>query len=980
MKDNIKIQRIIIGALITLIVSSMIIGPVVILKSRANKKQINNYEEIEDIDDLPEEVQKIIKTTLPNDENLNTKKERNKQEIAEKEKIKTQIIEEIDNESITDEYKEYEKLSDEEKTKIEITPRKNKVDFENLDDIRDEIGYDENKIYPEKYNSLENSNISVSNQAPYGLCWNFAGTKVLEIYLNKTRNEVYNFSEIYTDYTASDLMFGDRTIHSGGDFGIFRQNSYIVGHVLEEKDEYEKNYTKDEYMSFLDKNQFTKITRTVSYPGINKKENSEEITSDEKIKEFRKTVKYHIMKYGALKASISMITGKNKKDVYCDGKDCYIDHDITIIGWDDNYPKENFERNDAELPKNNGAYLAQNSYGEDWGDNGRFYISYEDVFVEAQMDGIISTDINEQTAINMNNFSEPIREYLMKEYRFYIIDYEGEKYILKDKIESITSLDLNNKNINDNDLDSLKYFKNLITINLNNNNLTNIDVLAKRDRLAYISANNNNIKDVSALASLEKLNGIELDDNNGVSGYGKIKSLNSLSLINCNIENLENLNELENLEFLYLKDNSNLQIDFSMLPQEINTLNISNTNQNSLENLSANHKKIMQLDISNNPISKLDGIEELKILYSINISKTNITDLKILDELYDDEHNNPYQNFTVVMKDSDISDISMFNNIKVIEELNLEDNEIIDISNFDNENVIKLNLSGNKIKKGFESLINIRSLTLSNCDIDTLTDFPTMEKLQYLNLSNNNITDLGDIDKIKNIAELDLSYNKIIDLGIFKKFSNLWLLSLEGNKVTEGKLESDSISMLNIANSNIATSPRFSLSDLDSLYYINLSNNTITDFNKLIDTKTNSKNLTMVMENVVLNMNDIEYLKTNTQKEIRLSNAIIDYHISIKESIETELDSQIRQMLIKGKEFSDNTNVKMDKFYKTINVNDISEKYEFHVEKIPEDCIYEITVRLNFDNNDQHETAYRKTEKETLINKIIRSIKERLNN
>jgi len=58
MKDNIKIQRIIIGALITLIVSSMIIGTVVILKSRANKKQINNYEEIEDIDDLPEEVQK----------------------------------------------------------------------------------------------------------------------------------------------------------------------------------------------------------------------------------------------------------------------------------------------------------------------------------------------------------------------------------------------------------------------------------------------------------------------------------------------------------------------------------------------------------------------------------------------------------------------------------------------------------------------------------------------------------------------------------------------------------------------------------------------------------------------------------------------------------------------------------------------------------------------------------------------------------
>ncbi|TCT11613.1 C1A family cysteine protease [Natranaerovirga pectinivora] len=49
-------------------------------------------------------------------------------------------------------------------------------------------------------------------------------------------------------------------------------------------------------------------------------------------------------------------------------------HDVVIIGWDDDYPKENF----LVQPQGNGAFIAKNSWGPDFGEEGYFYVSYYD--------------------------------------------------------------------------------------------------------------------------------------------------------------------------------------------------------------------------------------------------------------------------------------------------------------------------------------------------------------------------------------------------------------------------------------------------------------------------------------------------------------------------------------------------------------------------------------------------------------------------
>lgn len=51
-----------------------------------------------------------------------------------------------------------------------------------------------------------------------------------------------------------------------------------------------------------------------------------------------------------------------------------IDHAVLLVGWDDNFPRGSFN----DMPEKDGAWLIRNSWGTGWGDDGYFWLSYED--------------------------------------------------------------------------------------------------------------------------------------------------------------------------------------------------------------------------------------------------------------------------------------------------------------------------------------------------------------------------------------------------------------------------------------------------------------------------------------------------------------------------------------------------------------------------------------------------------------------------
>ena len=63
---------------------------------------------------------------------------------------------------------------------------------------------------------------------------------------------------------------------------------------------------------------------------------------------------------------------KNTSDVLLNGNETY--QSVLIVGWDDSIKRTDF----AVVPPSNGAFLVQNSYGNQWKMDGYFYLSYYD--------------------------------------------------------------------------------------------------------------------------------------------------------------------------------------------------------------------------------------------------------------------------------------------------------------------------------------------------------------------------------------------------------------------------------------------------------------------------------------------------------------------------------------------------------------------------------------------------------------------------
>ena len=96
--------------------------------------------------------------------------------------------------------------------------------------------------------------------------------------------------------------------------------------------------------------------------------------------ENRNLVKQMIMEHGCVVASVNadnIYWKDHSRTLYsCFGGESVpsANHEITIIGWDDNFSASNF----VTSPKADGAWLCRNSWGPHSGENGCFYLSYYD--------------------------------------------------------------------------------------------------------------------------------------------------------------------------------------------------------------------------------------------------------------------------------------------------------------------------------------------------------------------------------------------------------------------------------------------------------------------------------------------------------------------------------------------------------------------------------------------------------------------------
>ena len=224
---------------------------------------------------------------------------------------------------------------------------------------------------PAKYDLRERMRISsIRNQGRYGTCWAFGALTAMESAL--LPESTYLFSVDHMSMSNSFSM----TQFDGGEYTMGM--AYLAawqGPVYEKDDPYGDGKSDDS----LAEVKHVQEMRIIASKDIS-------------------AIKNAVFKYGGVQTSLySSIQSPTSSTAHYNSATnsyCYIgtakpNHEVVIIGWDDNYSKNNFT-----VPlEGDGAFICQNSWGNEFGDNGIFYVSYYDTNIGTH--NVVYTRIDE---------------------------------------------------------------------------------------------------------------------------------------------------------------------------------------------------------------------------------------------------------------------------------------------------------------------------------------------------------------------------------------------------------------------------------------------------------------------------------------------------------------------------------------------------------------------------------------------------------
>lgn len=244
--------------------------------------------------------------------------------------------------------------------------------------------------------------IYTTYQGNYGLCWAYTCNTALETMIAKNYNEFYNFSSAWigltTKYYWDQNGYDTYTIGGGGNMDYYMHAVENYGLMLQADFDLKDFYAVDDqnYLEVYNNNSanaisdlgfdFEKVTYT-NYPDKNE-------------------IKSHIMQNGSLYASINSNYILNQKNL-CTTTNDTSNHAVSIIGWNDGYKASNWE--------NPGAWLALTSWGDDWGNDGVFYISYDDVIANKNFYGFAPKE--NDLAVEISSATSSVDNLIVNKYK-----------------------------------------------------------------------------------------------------------------------------------------------------------------------------------------------------------------------------------------------------------------------------------------------------------------------------------------------------------------------------------------------------------------------------------------------------------------------------------------------------------------------------------------------------------------------------------
>lgn len=226
---------------------------------------------------------------------------------------------------------------------------------------------------PTCYGSIEKV---VRDQNPWGTCWAFAGTGSFEYRVDKDTGE-------NNDYSEEHMI---QRLSKNGNTGYQITSKNTGGNEYMYSGYFTSGYgpIDDDFFPYDTQTSILQIIPSIlNIKGNYRATNVQffKTTDDENgalNSETVHTVKLAVYENGSATCGItwdSSMIQDDKVSYYNNDTNARNDsnHEVLIVGWDDDYSADHFEG-----VTKNGAWLVRNSWGNDIGDNGYFWVSYQD--------------------------------------------------------------------------------------------------------------------------------------------------------------------------------------------------------------------------------------------------------------------------------------------------------------------------------------------------------------------------------------------------------------------------------------------------------------------------------------------------------------------------------------------------------------------------------------------------------------------------
>jgi internalin A len=406
------------------------------------------------------------------------------------------------------------------------------------------------------------------------------------------------------------------------------------------------------------------------------------------------------------------------------------------------------------------------------------------------------------------------------------IKLQQEFFSFISKLSKLESLILSDNDFVDYSM--LKNVKRLKYLDLRNNELEEIAFLKSMGSLTHLKLSSNRIYTISDLSALINLQELYLNDNKivNINPLKHLTSLRVLDLSNNKIRNINTFRYFETFQVLLLVNNqisdvsalSNIAVTeelflsqnniedltplyFSFLNFKINFINVyENPLMYPPTDIAVRGEKdiaswfIKTLEVARAKIKK----NKLKGETTLDLSGCGITDLSLLNELFDDtEHieelilSNEYAKIDEEGNwDNNAREGYYPNNIIAIPSdiKKLKKLKILYIGgDWNKGNIDTWNRWRIKSIKNLLYLKELEVLNISNNLVESLDGLEKLSKLRVLHANNNKIRNISYLGEFVNLEELYLSNNELLSVEFMKDLKGLKTADLHSNKIKDLK-------------------------------------------------------------------------------------------------------------------------------------------------------------------------------------------------